>query len=275
LGTNVIWCGGIGIFVETGGHTTYRLAPLVHNATGNYLLVFSGNRLTVYRRGTAIYSLPTPQILPSQLDHIKFCALGESLIITHVDIQPLMVQRCKSDNMWRIFPVVFAMMPRYESIISKEPLNGSLSVTVSADVYEVSGDSDTFYSDDIGCLVYGNGGSGRITGYTDAKNVTITVVHKFSNYGDVKVGGWTIDRASLPLWGPEYGYPECGGFFGNRLWLGGFKRTPRTVAGSVIGDYLNFDPGGGDVVECGDTSGCLAGGVCGGAGSPLKDTLTH
>jgi hypothetical protein len=246
LGTNVLWCGGIGIFVETGGHTAYRLAPLVHNATGNYLLVFSGNRLTIFRRGVAIYSLPTPQVVPSQLGHLKFSALGESLIITHVDIPPLMVQRFRSDDMWRIFPVVFSMVPRYESIIRKEPLNGSLSVTVSSDVYKVSGDSDTFYDSDIGCLVYGNGGSGRIIGYTDARNVTITVIHRFSSHGDVKVGGWTIDRASLPLWGPEYGYPECSGFFGNRLWLGGFKRTPRTVAGSVIGDYLNFDPGGGD-----------------------------
>jgi hypothetical protein len=74
--------------MEVGGHTAYRLAPLVHNATGNYLLVFSANRLTVFRRGVAIYSLPTPQILPSQLECLKFSALRESLLITHVDMPP-------------------------------------------------------------------------------------------------------------------------------------------------------------------------------------------
>jgi hypothetical protein len=244
LGNYVFWCGGVQVLVSSAGWSPFHLHPVVYNATMNYLLIFSDNSITVFRNSVPIYVIPTPQISPNQVEQLKFCSFGESLIITHIDIPPLMVQRYKSDNVWRIFPLKFPMVPRFESTIQKTALAGSLSISEEDGGYTVSGDSDTFYNNDIGCLVYGNGGSARLVAYTNARTVSVSVINKFSSYGDRKVTGWTIDRTSLPLWGPDYGYPECSGFFANRLWLAGFKRTPRTIAGSVIGDYLNFDPGG-------------------------------
>lgn len=244
LGTYVLRCGGVRLYgAESGTYSPFRLGSLVCSVTMNYLLVFGNNQLNIYRNGAAICALPTPQILPSQLEQLKFSTFGESIIITHVDVPPLMVQRYRADAMWRIFPIVFPMVPRFESIIEKEPLRGSLSITPSDGGYVVSGDSDTFFSNDMGCMIYGHGGAARVIAYSSAKSVQVAVINKFSSYSSTKSSGWTIDRASLPLWGQEYGYPECSGFFANRLWLGGFRRSPRTLAGSVVGDYLNFDPG--------------------------------
>lgn len=69
---------------------------------------------------------------------------------------------------------------------------------------------------------------------------------------------WTIDVAPLtnipthdygggaePVISAARGWPECGCFHGDRLYIGGFRSRPATLLGSKVGDYFNFDQGTG------------------------------
>lgn len=73
----------------------------------------------------------------------------------------------------------------------------------------------------------------RLTGITDARNATATVINELGSTNDTNLfyhGAWS-----------EYaGYPCSVVFFQNRLFFGGTAKQPQTVWGSQSGDYINF-----------------------------------
>lgn len=242
----VLWVGGFQAWTTEGVRSQgmVRLQSLVKSYSQNYVLLFSDYSLDIYRNRALVAHLPTPQIQPSQLLEIKFSALGDSLVVTHQDIPPLLIQLFREDDIWRIFPIIFTNIPYYDASLNREKLIGRCKVTTNAGIITVNSTSAEFLSTDVGCMIYGNGGSGRIIQYTDANNVQIIEVNKFpAGWGGIAATGWSIERSSAPLWSEEDGYPECSGFFANRLWLGGCKRARNVLTASVIGDYFNFDQG--------------------------------
>lgn len=83
-------------------------------------------------------------------------------------------------------------------------------------------DADTFYR-----VV-------TITAWTDATHVAVQLSDEpFSNTNIVQ--NW-----SLGYFGNTNGFPTCGVFFDDRLWLGGVAGAPNLVAGSTSGAYENF-----------------------------------
>lgn len=247
LGSNVFWAGGIRIYSSVGSSAqpVTRLQGLVRGDGDNYMLLFFNYGINVYQDGNYIASIPTPTIQPSQIPEIKFSALSDSLVITHKDIAPLIVQRfTDAGDIWRVFPMQFSNIPYYDSSMVRFTLSGSCSVADNSGVITVTSSQSDFLSSDVGCMLYGNGGSCRIISYESATKVQVIVVNSFSFYN--ARSGWTLERNSAPLWGEEYGYPSASCFFANRLWFGGFKRAPNVLACSVIGDYFNFDEGSND-----------------------------
>ena len=247
LGSNVFMCSGIRMYSSEGSteQSVVRLQGLVRGDGDNYMLLFVNNGINVYQDDRYLASIPTPQLEPSQLPAIKFSALSDSLVVTHQDIAPFIVQRYnETGDMWRIFPITFSNIPYYDSSMARTTLSGACSVADNSGVITVTSSASDFLSSDVGCMLYGNGGSCRIIAYDSATKVQVAVVNSFS-YNTAHLG-WTLERNSQPLWGPDYGYPETSCFFANRLWLGGFRRAPNVLACSVIGDYFNFDEGSND-----------------------------
>ena len=76
-------------------------------------------------------------------------------------------------------------------------------------------------------------GYARITGYTNAKTVSASVVDKFGNTDATK-------QWAFSAWSPAYGYPKTVAFFQDRLCLGGSKKQPYMLWMSRSGDYNNF-----------------------------------
>jgi hypothetical protein len=241
-----LWVGGIAMWSVDGiqGQGVARLEAMVKGFDQNYLLMFSNYSLDVYRMGKLVNQLPTPQIAPAQIPFLKFSSIADSLIVTHPDIEPLVVQLFREDYLWRIFPMIFSKIPRYDSNLSKETLGGNCAVSEDNGKYILTSDTNNFNASDVGCMVFGNGGSCRIVYYESQKRCQVVVVNSFPfGWGFTMGSNWTIERNSEPLWGETQGYPECSCFFANRLWLGGFRRAKNVIACSVIGDYFNFDQG--------------------------------
>lgn len=238
------WANGIGVYKESNRQSGFRLTSLVYGATANYLLSITANRITIYRNSVRITECPLPFVDASYLQQLKFSTTGESIIVTHKEVEPFMIQRYLKDSDWRVFPIVFSNIPHYDATLERETLAGNASVINNNEEYRVKSDTPVFRSTDVGCIISGDGGRGRVIEFGSTTDVRISVINKFAYYGETpKHPGWTIDRNTKPLWGEEYGYPECSAIFANRLFLGGFKRAPDVVAASVIGDYLNFSTG--------------------------------
>lgn len=67
-----------------------------------------------------------------------------------------------------------------------------------------------------------------------------TVVDLGADY-DTKTERW-----AQGAWSSRNGYPRCGGFFEDRLWMAGAAGRPQTLVGSMTGDYYNLTLGAKD-----------------------------
>ena len=74
----------------------------------------------------------------------------------------------------------------------------------------------------------------RITSVTSA---TVAEGTQTSAVGEF---GTATKLWSEPAWGNTYGYPRCGAFFQDRLFMGGSKTQPQTIWGSKTGAYNEF-----------------------------------
>lgn len=77
-------------------------------------------------------------------------------------------------------------------------------------------------------------GSVRITDVTDGKNAVGTEVSSLGEYGSA------TKLWSAPAWVEDIGYPRCGGFFQDRLFLGGSPRLGHTIWASKVANYSDF-----------------------------------
>jgi hypothetical protein len=246
-------CGGIKLWIETGQSqlNRVRLQPVILSYENNYMLLITDYSARVYMGGILVSEIPMPQVMPSQIEQLKFSSFGPSLVLTHQDVNPLIIQRYKTDSLWRIFPIEFENIPVFDMDPKTDKIQSRISAQYEYDtnneILDVKLtvnplDQGVFLATDVGASVSGAGGRCWIVSVVDAKHVIGYVINSFEKRSQY-LSGWTINRSSMPLWGEENGYPECSGFFSSRLWFGGFKNAPNVIAASVIGDYFNFDEG--------------------------------
>lgn len=86
---------------------------------------------------------------------------------------------------------------------------------------------------DLTALPYAEEGYAKITGFTNARNVSATVIKRFGNTEATK-------QWALSSWCEAFGYPRTVAFFQDRLCLGGNKKQPYMLWMSRTGDYNNF-----------------------------------
>lgn len=77
-----------------------------------------------------------------------------------------------------------------------------------------------------------------ITGYTNARTVSATVVSRLPVSATVGT-----DRWSESAWSDRLGYPKAVAFYEDRLWFAGSPSRPQTLWASVSGDYENHTSG--------------------------------
>lgn len=92
-------------------------------------------------------------------------------------------------------------------------------------------------AEDVGKYVKINSGLCRITAYTSTTVVSATVERALSSAVASPALAWTLEGT---MWGGLNGYPRCGTFSGQRLWVAGSPGFPQTLWGSVIGEYFDF-----------------------------------
>lgn len=146
-------------------------------------------------------------------------------------VSNLMVQ-----NTWTISNINFIYQPTYDfnggySVITFTPsaVTGNVILTASANIFTAAM---------IGGLFTGNGGTMRITGFTDATHVTGFTVTSFANTTAI-LG--SLCFLGEPVWSVARGYPRSCGFIQNRLIFSGTASLPNGVWLSIVNQAYNFD----------------------------------
>jgi hypothetical protein len=125
---------------------------------------------------------------------------------------------------------------------AKDPVEGAVTLT--------SAPLDAWRAADVGKHVRINGGIVKVTGFTDAKNVTGTIKQVLLATTAAPKGAWSLEA---DIWSAGNGYPRAVTLYQQRLCLGGSRAYPQTLWGSSIGAYFDFFLGSADADAFGYT----------------------
>ena len=98
-------------------------------------------------------------------------------------------------------------------------------------------------AEDVGKFVRINGGLCRITSFIGATQVNAVIESVLTSPTAAPALAWTLESS---MWSDTLGWPRCGCFHEQRLWLGGSPSFPKTFWGSAIGAFKDFTLGTND-----------------------------
>ena len=232
-----------------------RLIPFVFSDDEIAIVVLSNQRMDVYNiNGSAIVSNYTTNCnwTTAQLFELNYAQFGDTIFITHRDNETRRLFR-ESASSFTVSAFAFdeddtisvsganrSLQPFYKYVDS------GISVTLSSHATgtgrTVTASSDAFTSNQVGDHLEINAKQVKITGFTSATQVTVTVIEDTGSTGPHF--NWAEQTIST-----RRGHPQAVTFHNNRLWLGGLKSRPAGVLASRISEYFNFDVGTGEADE--------------------------
>lgn len=273
--TAVFSIDAVQVFQEVGAPGNVRIWPFTFdNSAQQYMLVATDQNAEVYQRGTHVASIPTPY-LDAYIPLVDKTQSLDTMILFHQDVAPWRIERQGGSSQWDSRAVAFDNIPLYD--FDGTHLNGVNTVQQIRFVSYVGG--DTFNIDIEGNITTAitfsgvdatmeanlqaavealpNIGVGGTTwskpGGAHIYQVEFIGKNAFSDVGEMapetlesSAGG--VFAATItegldggePMMSDTRGYPRCGCFYQQRLWMGGFLSLPQTIVGSRVGFYFDL-----------------------------------
>lgn len=186
----------------------------------------------------------------TDLDDVRITQSADTLFILHPDFPPQKLVR-NSALSWTLSNIAFLDGPYDTTNTTSTTLTPGAAigtgVTLTASAVTGINNDTGFQSTDVGRFIRLREGSTwgyvLITGFTSTTVVTVTVVNTLTN-----TNAKTAWR--MGVWSDTTGYPSCGTFFDDRLFLAGASLYPQRLDGSKTSAYTSFAPT--------DTSGAVA-----------------
>tara|TARA_R100000700_G_scaffold19829_1_gene26579 strand:- start:8422 stop:10782 length:2361 start_codon:yes stop_codon:yes gene_type:complete len=219
---------------------TKRLIPFVFSTTQAYILEFGNDYIRFYRNEGQILDSGSAYEISSPwgeeyLDGLSFTQSADILYVTHPEFKPRKVTRT-GHTTWTVAEFDQTDGPYLDQNTSATTMTPShasgSSRTITASV-------STFASTDVGRLIRlkhsSTWGYAKVTGFTSATVVTVTILSDFGGTGS------TTDWR-LGAWSDTTGWPTCVTFYQDRLFFANTTNQPNTVYSSKSGDFENFAP---------------------------------
>lgn len=184
----------------------------------------------------------TTTFTEAEVPEIRVVQSADTLYILHPDHPPQTLVRVSATS-WTLAEMAFTDGPydatnTTSTTLTPGAATGSgVSLTASA----VTGINNNagFASTDVGRLIRIKEGSTwgyvEITGWTSTTVVTVTVLSTLTNTN--AKSSWRMG-----IWSDTTGFPCCGTFHEDRLWLSGAATYPQRLDGSKTGVYTDFAP---------------------------------
>ena len=223
-----------------------RVIPFIFSEDEVAIFALSNNRLDVYSSaGAAVQSNITANCnwTTAQLFELNYAQFGDTIFLCHRNNPIRKIVRTSAtsfsvsafafdeDDSVSAGGVNKSLQPFYkyaDSAITLTPAATSgtgVTVTASANAFE---------SDHNGTYIRIGGKQCKITGYTSATQVAVTVIETLA--GTSAEADWDEQLISAVR-----KYPQAVTFHDNRLWLGGVKSKPASIIASQVGQYTNFN----------------------------------
>ena len=188
---------------------------------------------------------PISSLTLSQIETMEFTQSANKLFLFHKDFRSFEITRT-SHTVWTVGQVNFDYIPwfAFAGLTISTP-SGHLTpaVTSGRDALFTAQHSH-FNSGHVGQYIYGKqGGIARITSFISATQVRCRIEVDFPSATNIPEFSWELETGYEPTWSDSRGWPSCGTFHQNRLWLANSGQRPQSIWGSIVGDFFNFDIG--------------------------------
>lgn len=219
-----------------------RLVSFEFNVLQVYLLVFTDQKMTVYRDGIKQVTIDTPWT-EAHLPLLVWTQSTDTLLVVHPDVAPQKITRTGHES-WTLAPWSFyedsdtdrLMQPHYkfaEGAVTMQAsaTSGAVTLTASADV---------FVADHVGTRLRLAMREVEITAVTSPTSASATVKDKRGLVNTTATKDWEEQAFS-----PVHGWPVSVVFHQDRLVIGGTRDLPNRLWLSKSADLFNFDLGEG------------------------------
>lgn len=222
-----------------------RCVPFEFSTSDSYMLVFTHNRMYVYRNKalvTNINSTGNPYLDTSavgltgaRLGTICWTQSADTLIIVHEDMRPVKLVRGGSSSSWTISSITFDNIPDYAFTITVTNPSGTLTPSAVSGKVTLTASSSVFTSASVGQYVNASPqGRAKIIAYNSGTSVRAIVEFPFFNTSAIASGDWDYESGYQDVWSTSLGWPRTVTFHEGRLYFGGSKSRPSTIWGSRV-----------------------------------------
>lgn len=215
-----------------------RLVAFEFNTEQVYLLLFSEQRIDIYRQGALVAVIGAPWTA-AQLGQINWTQSADTLLVVHPDVAPRKITRT-ADNIWLLTSWNFHSKDNfvYAPHYKFAPPAVTLRPSATGGVVQLTASAPVFAASHVGARL-------RIQG----KEVEITAV--FSAVSAQGVAAQTLVGTSATedwteqVFSNARGWPVSVCFHQDRLVIGGSRDMPNRLWMSKSADLFNFDLGEG------------------------------
>lgn len=233
-------------FADSTGLSDCAFVDFDFSLDQRYMIVFTDRNAAVYENGVLQINVPTPYT-SEMLDTLRWDQRLDTVALFHPDVPPQLMQRQGRADRWVLKSMVFDYTPKHAFRLTTTNPNQTLTTSaVTGSVLLTAGGGSVFVAGDVDQYVNGNGGRARIYQYISATQVRARVEVPFRDTETIAAGSWKLERGYEASWSATRGWPTCGLFYQNRLWIGGSRSLPDTIWGSRLTLFFDFDPGRAD-----------------------------
>lgn len=272
--TNVFAANAVRFWQELGELSEVRIRPFgFDDDLQRYFLVHTDRNLEVYHQDIRLASIPANHV-SEQVPFVRYTQVLDTMLLFHVEHAPERVTRQGAHDQWDLRLVDFASLPIFDfdgtnaggvndvqqlefvSYVTGDTFNITLETEVTGSIAFSSVGADCAAAIQTALEALANVGAGGVT-VTSMGGDVFLVEFLGPNAGmDVgEMGPKTLVSAAglvraatitqgqaggEPMISVARGWPACGTFYQQRLWLGGLKSRPQTVIASRIGDFFEF-----------------------------------
>jgi len=215
-----------------------RLAAFEFNTEQVYLLLFTANKITVFRDDTAVAEIATPWS-HDQIGQLVWVQSADMLFVAHPETRVRRITRT-SHTAWTITDLAFSdsngriLQPHHKfaaeaTTLAPSAATGTVTLTSSADVFQ---------SGHVGTRFRLQNKEVEITAVASATSATAAVKETLA--GTTATTDWEEQAFS-----PVRGWPVSLCFHQDRLAIGGSRDLPNRLWLSKSADLFNFDLGTG------------------------------
>lgn len=241
-GVNDARLGDFNLLTESATLSETKCVDFVFSTTQTYKLIFSDKCISVYKDNVAQVYIRT-EYDSADLVKLNYAARFDTMILFHEDFPMTYLKRGDSDTDWNHGTQTITSNPIYQFTQTLTSPAATITPSAVGGISVITASAGVFTGNDINQLIRGNGGVGRIIKYTSPTQVSLTMLTPFYDVTAMVTTSWQIDSGHISAWGAGVGYPRCGTFHQQRLWIGGSRDLPQTLFGSKIDNFFDFDLG--------------------------------